>query len=101
MISIITLHCNQSGVLILTDIINQIYMLHVKFQYVFTILQRYIIKSQYVASWLALQVLRIQGLTQLDPQTMYNAVYIGMFKLHLLQFYLIAFFYDSPCSFQT
>ena len=39
----ITLHCNQSGVLILTDLYLQIYMLYVKFQYVFTILSRYII----------------------------------------------------------
>ena len=37
-----TLHCNQSGVLILTDLDTSISMLHVKFQYEFTILRSYI-----------------------------------------------------------
>ena len=34
----ITLYFNQSGVMILADLIYEIFMLHVKFQYVFTIL---------------------------------------------------------------
>ncbi len=62
-------HCNQSGVSISADIFTNIYMLHFKFLYVFTILRRYISSylslSQYVASLVALQVftyLRIRAL---------------------------------------
>ena len=54
----ITLQCKRSGVLILTDLYLQNYMLHVKFQCVFTILRRYIIYSQYISILFALQVFR-------------------------------------------
>ena len=58
----ITLHFNQCGVSILTDLFTNIYMLNVKFLCVFTILRRYIIVfvfKQITTRLVELQVLRI------------------------------------------